>query len=298
MPAFHAGDWGSNPHSSTLFNAGHFFKIRQKDLPDARIKKLERVPGQEYEIDRPGMAGAPGETALIVKEIQAKSALSASKIQPYSLNPYTGCQHGCTYCYARFMKRVTGHREPWGGFVDVRTNAPDLLRKEIRKKKAARVWVSSVCDPYQPLEERYELTRQCLDILASNGWPAMVQTRSPLVLRDIDIIRGARDFEVGLSITTADDTIRQLFEPGAPPIDERIHALEVLHSAGIRTFAMIAPMLPGADGLAGLLAGKADYVYIDRMNYHYADSIYRKYGLEDCLTDEFFSRTRRALASL
>jgi DNA repair photolyase len=154
---------------------------------------------------------------LLVKEIPAKTILSKSKIYPWVINPYTGCQHGCSYCYARFMKRVTGHKEPWGEFVDVKINAPDILRKEITKKKRARVWVSGVCDPYQPLEAKYQLTRQCLEILAQNMWPVIIQTRSPLVLRDIDIIRDAPDFEVGFSITTADDRIRKLFETRCTP---------------------------------------------------------------------------------
>jgi DNA repair photolyase len=232
---------------------------------------------------------------LIVKEIQAKTILSASKVYPYVINPYTGCQHACSYCYARFMKRVTGHREPWGEFVDVKINAASLLRVEIKKKKRGRVWVSGVCDPYQPLETTYRLTRQCLEILAQNHWPVIIQTRSPLILRDIDIIKDAQDFEVGLSVTTADDAIRKLFEPNAPPIADRIAALDELHKAGIRTYAMIAPVLPGAEGLAALLKGKIDYVLIDRMNYHYADWLYRKYGLENALTDEFFYRIRQEL---
>ena len=169
------------------------------------------------------------------------------------------------------MKRVTGHREPWGDFVDVKINAPDLLREEVRKKRRrGRVWVSGVCDPYQPLEEKYRLTRKCLEILAENGWPAVIQTRSPRVLRDMDILREARDFEVGFSIPTADDGIRKLFEPKAPPIDDRVRALEELHGAGVRTYAMIAPTLPGAERLEELLKGKIDYLLKDRMNYHYA----------------------------
>ena len=235
---------------------------------------------------------------LIVKEILAKTILSKSKIYPWVINPYTGCQHGCSYCYARFMKRVTGHREPWGEFVDVKINAPDVLRREITKKKRGKVWVSGVCDPYQPLEAKYKLTRQCLEILARNYWPVIIQTRSPLVLRDIDIIRSGQDFEVGLSVTTADDRMRNLFEPNAPPIEDRIKALDELHKAGIRTYAMIAPVLPGAEGLAELLKGKIDYVLVDRMNYHYADWVYRKYGLEDQLTDDFFERVRQEFASL
>ena len=234
----------------------------------------------------------------IVKEVQAKTILSKSKVYPHAINPYTGCQHGCSYCYARFMKRVTGHKEPWGEFVDVKINAVQLLRKEIKKKKLGRVWISGVCDPYQPLEEKYRLTRQCLEILARNNWPVRIQTRSLLVLRDIDIIREFRDIEVGLSVTTADEHIRRLFEPHAPPINDRIMALDDLHKAGIRTYAAIAPMLPGAEGLVELLRGKINYLLIDRMNYHYADWVYRNYGLMDKLTDDYFYQTRRELASL
>jgi DNA repair photolyase len=238
------------------------------------------------------------EMTLIVTEIQAKTILSKSKVYPWVVNPYTGCQHGCSYCYARFMKRVTGHREPWGEFVDVKINAPNLLRVEIRKKKRGRVWLSGVCDPYQPLEATYQLTRQCLNILVQHSWPVIIQTRSPLVLRDIDIMKDARELEIGFSVTTADDTIRKLFEPWAPPINDRIRALDELHKSGIRTYAMIAPLLPGAEGLAELLKGKIDYVLVDRMNYHYADWVYRKYGMEETLTDDFFERTRQKLVSL
>ena len=234
---------------------------------------------------------------MIVKEIQAKAILSISKVYDYVINPYTGCQHGCTYCYARFMKRFTRHRELWGQFVDVKINAPDLLQKEIKRKKKGTVWISGVCDPYQPLEKRYELSRRCLEILKEHNWPVRVQTRSPLILRDIDVLNGAGDFEVGFTVTTMDDGIRKLFEPCAPPIKDRLNALDVLHRAGIRTYAMIAPMLPGAESLAGALKGKVDYIIVDRMNYNYADWVYRKYGLESELTDNFFYGTARELAS-
>ncbi|MEW5921596.1 MAG: radical SAM protein [Bacillota bacterium] len=235
---------------------------------------------------------------MIIKEIKVKTILSASKVYDWVINPYVGCRHACSYCYARFMKRFSGHKEPWGEFVDVKTNAADLLRVEITKKKRGRVWVSGVCDPYQPLEAKYKVTRKCLEILAQNNWPVIIQTRSPLVLRDIDMLKEMQALEVGLSITTADDDVRKLFEPGTPPIEDRIKALDELHKAGIKTYAMIAPMLPGADGLVELLKGKIDYLLIDRMNYHYADWVYRKYGFEDKLTDAFFQQTRQKLAML
>jgi DNA repair photolyase len=234
---------------------------------------------------------------MIIQEKIAKSILSKSQIYPYVINPYTGCQHNCTYCYASFMKRFTGHQEPWGQFVDVKINAAELLRKEITRKPPARVWVSGVCDPYQPLEGKYQLTRQCLELLAENDWPVTIQTRSPLILRDLNILKQGKYFEAGFSVTTADDNIRKLFEPQAPPIQERIRALGELHNAGIKTYIMIAPMLPGCEELPELLYDKVDHVVIDRMNYTHANAIYQKNHMTEKSTDEYFSMTSHLLLS-
>jgi DNA repair photolyase len=224
----------------------------------------------------------------MVKEIQVKSILSKSKIYDYALNPYIGCHHNCVYCYAKFMKRFTGHREPWGAFVDIKTNAPELLALEVKKKKTGRVWISGVCDAYQPAEEKYLLTRRCLEILAEHDWPFTIQTKSPLVVRDLDILKRSADCEVGFSIATADEKIRRILEPGAPPITGRIEALAILHSEGIKTFVMVAPILPGAQGLADVLKGKVDHALIDRLNYHYADWVYKKHGMQEALEESFF----------
>jgi DNA repair photolyase len=116
-------------------------------------------------------------------------------------------------------------------------------------------------------------------------------------LRDVNLLKGTDKTEVGLSVTTGDEGIRQLFEPGAPSISERVKALEELHIAGIRTFAMIAPMLPKAEELATMLRGKVDYVLIDRMNYHYGDWVYRKHNLESAKSDDFFFLKGNELAS-
>lgn len=234
--------------------------------------------------------------SMIINEIKAKGILSKSKVFDYVINPYVGCQHGCIYCYARFMKRFTGHREPWGEFVDVKINAPELLHKEIAKKPIGRVWISGVCDPYQPLETRYGLTQKCLEILVQHDWPITIQTKSALVLRDMELLKEANKIEVGLTVTTGDETIRRIFEPNAPPIRERIRALEELHLAGITTYAMIAPMLPQAEQLVAMLRGKVDYVLVDRMNYHYSDWVYRSYNLESALSDDFFYRKGKQLA--
>jgi DNA repair photolyase len=234
---------------------------------------------------------------MIIREIQAKSVLSSSKIYDYTVNPYTGCAHSCSYCYARFMKRFTGHKEPWGEFVDVKINAPDVLALEIRKKTPGTVWVSGVCDPYQPVERRYRLTRQCIAIITRSGWPLVVQTRSPLVVRDLDVLTSAPDVEVGMSVTTADDAVRKIFEPRAPAIEARIDALARLHQARVRTFAMVAPLLPGAEDLPGLLADKVDHILVDRMNYGYGAWVYRTHGMGECATDGYFRGTAQDLCA-
>ena len=224
-----------------------------------------------------------------IEEISAKSILSKSQVYDYAMNPYRGCSHACRYCYAAFMKRFTGHREPWGEFVDVKINAPELLAKEIARKPMGRVWVSGVCDPYQPAEKKYRLTRKCLEILLGSDWPVTVQTKSSLVLRDIDILQTSGNVEVGFSITTAEEKIRRIFEPGTSPIEERIKALKSIHAKGIKTFAMIAPLLPGAEKLTGELAGAVDFVLVDRLNYRYANRIYREHNMEWAIENRFFA---------
>lgn len=217
---------------------------------------------------------------MIIKEIQAKNILSKSKVYDWTINPYIGCEHSCTYCYARFMKRFSGHKENWGEFVDVKINAPELLSQEIKKKKKGKVWISGVTDSYQPIEKKYELTKKCLEILQENNWPVTIQTKSPLVLRDLELLKKFQEIEVGFTITTADEEIRKIFEPRTAPISERIEALDKLHQAGIKTFAMIAPLLPGAKDLVIKLKGKVDHIIIDKMNYNHADWVYKKYNLE------------------
>jgi len=206
---------------------------------------------------------------LIIKEVQAKSILNKSQIFDYCVNPYTGCRVNCRYCYARlFMKRYSGHKEPWGEFVDVKVNAPEVLSKQLQRAKKGTVWISSVCDPYQPLEAKYELTRRCLKELVRTQFPVNIQTKSKLVLRDLDLFQDFETIEVGFTITTNEEKTAALFEPGAATVAERLKALEKLHSSGIRTFAFIGPLLPGnPEKLVADLSGLVDKVFIDRMNY-------------------------------
>jgi DNA repair photolyase len=235
----------------------------------------------------------------IVKEIQAKSALNPSKIHDYCLNPYTGCEVNCAYCYASlFMRRYSGHTEPWGAFVDVKVNAPELLRRQLPRARRGTVWVSSVCDPYQPVERTRGLTRLCLEELLRWQMPVQIQTKSVLALRDVDLFSRFKDLSVGFTIATDSDETGRLFEPGASSVGERAAALAELRGRGIRTFAFAGPLLPGdPERLARLLAGGADRVLIDRLNYAPAvKAFYMRHGLGAFLKEEFFLVQRDRLA--
>lgn len=235
---------------------------------------------------------------LKVTEIQAKGILNKSKIFDYCLNPYTGCQINCRYCYARlFMVRYSGHKEAWGEFVDVKMNAPLLLRKQLEKAKRGVVWISSVCDPYQPLEAKYSLTRQCLKELAARQFPVNIQTKSKLVLRDLDLFQEFEDIEVGFTIATDDEEMARLFEPNASSVRERLNSLEQIQAKGIRTFAFVGPLLPGnPEKLATLLEGRADKIFIDRMNYiSTMAGFYDKQNLRKASTESFFYEHKERL---
>ena len=237
---------------------------------------------------------------LLIKETQAKSILNKSQIFDYCVNPYTGCQVNCRYCYARlFMRRYSGHKEPWGEFVDVKINAPELLRKQLRRAKRGTVWISSVCDPYQPLEADYELTRRCLRELLQVQFPVNIQTKSKLVLRDLDLFKDFKGIEVGFTITTNDEKVSRLFEPCAASVADRLKGLEKLHSSGIRTFAFIGPLLPGRpEELVASLHGMVDRVFIDRMNYlGQVKSFYRQHKLDWATEDDFFQEYKARLVS-
>jgi DNA repair photolyase len=235
---------------------------------------------------------------MVIREIQAKSVLNKSKVFDYCLNPYTGCQTNCQYCYARlFMPRYSGHKEPWGGFVDVKVNAVDLLNKQLERAKKGTVWISSVCDPYQSIEANYRLTRRCLEELLKKQFPVNIQTKSALVLRDLDLFRQFETIDVGFTIATDDEKVAKLFEPQASPVNERIETLKTIRDEGIRTFAFIGPILPGnPEKLVNDLVGKVDNVYIDKMNYTAAiKQFYRYHGLEEALKDTFFREYRDRL---
>jgi len=226
------------------------------------------------------------------REIFSRTILTKTGIPSfdYCINPYVGCGHGCRYCYASFMKRFTGHREPWGEFVDVKVNAPQVLRRQLKRARPGTVLLSSVTDPYQPLEKTYRLTRGCLEALLEHDFSVDLLTRSSLCLRDLDLIRQFKKIDVGFSLGTQDERIKGLFEPRSPSLKSRVEALRALHRAGVKTYAFIGPMLPlDPKALVAQLDGAIDEVLIDRMNYaNKVKAIYRRAGLESYLEEDYF----------
>jgi DNA repair photolyase len=240
-----------------------------------------------------------------VTEITVKTALVKSRITgvAYVINPYLGCGHGCRYCYAVFMGKYARHHRgaAWGSFVEAKTNLPQVLLAELRRKKTpTRALLASVCDPYQPAEHSHRLTRQCLKLLLEFGWGLDILTRSPLVLRDLDILTAAPGAGVGLSIPTDDDRVRKLLEPQAPPIGARVAALEQLHRAGLNPWVFIAPMLPmNPARLHELISPYAGRVMMDPLNYRSrVRPWFHRHRLDYALTDDFAARTRAELLRL
>lgn len=192
-----------------------------------------------------------------VREIACKTALCPSGLADYALNCYAGCAHGCRYCYARYMTRFTGHTEPWGEFVDVRVNAVEALLRQLRRTRPGSVMVSSVCDGWQPLEEKYRLTRECVRLLLAAGYEVCLLTKSDLVTRDLDILSGNKRAELGMSVTTLDEDLRRVIEPAASPTLERFEALRAAADNGVRVWLFVGPLLPflsdGLDNIARIL---------------------------------------------
>ncbi len=179
-----------------------------------------------------------------ITDIKCKTALSKSNLPglEYSLNPYRGCQHSCAYCYVPNVLRIK--REDWGNFVEVKTNIANVLANELRNKKPGVVGISTVTDPYQPIEKKYKQTRFCLEQLLRYDFSVHIQTKSDLVLRDIDLISRFSDIEVMFSIGTLNDSERKLLEPNASSIQERLNAIKQISENGVKTSVFFGPIYP------------------------------------------------------
>lgn len=217
-----------------------------------------------------------------IREVKCKGLLTKSGLRDYAINCYTGCEHGCRYCYARFMMKFTNRNEQWGNFVDVKVNGPEILLRQIKKAKLGSVFVSSVCDGWQPLEKRYQLTRRCVEILLSYHYPITILTKSSLIERDMNILsEGEVDF--GVTITTLNEDLRRLFEPKASPSEERLRILEMAKRNGINSYVFLGPLIPYLSDTEEELSKTMKAIADLRPNYLYIDRLNLRWGVWDSL---------------
>ncbi len=183
-----------------------------------------------------------------IKEIYCKTAIGKCGFPGggFSINPYVGCAHNCQYCYARFMKRFTGHNEDWGYFVDARKNMAEILAKEIQspKFKNEQIYIGTVTDPYQPVEKKYVLTRKILEVLSQYENSVSILTKSDLILRDLDLLKKIKVVNVNFTINTFDEKWKNYIEPGSPSIEARLCAASALAKEGIDVYMMMGPYWP------------------------------------------------------
>ena len=204
---------------------------------------------------------------ILIRDVQTKNIMTRSSLPVggYSVNPYVGCTHGCRYCYAYFMKRFTGHTEPWGTFLDVK-HWPAI--RDPQKYRGQRVVIGSVTDGYLPQEEIFRNTRKLLEQLQDSGAEILICTKSDLVVRDLDLLRQMGKVTVSWSINTLDEEFRADMDH-AVSIRRRLDAMKQVYDAGIRTVCFISPVFPGITDFKSIFArvkNQCDLVWLENLN--------------------------------
>lgn len=205
--------------------------------------------------------------SLRIQEIAVKNIFSKSNLPvcEYSLNPYVGCTHGCKYCYASFMKRFTGHTEPWGTFLDVKI-WPKI--KNPQKYAGKELFIGSVTDPYLPQEEQYGRTRALLKQLQDSGAKLSIATKSDLILRDLDLIKTFPDARISWSVNTLDEDFKSDMD-NAVSIERRLAAMEAFYHAGIRTTCFVSPIFPGITDVEAIIQRvkkQCNLIWLENLN--------------------------------
>ena len=195
---------------------------------------------------------------MVIKEIDVDDYLTKSKLpsSDYVINPYVGCTHGCKYCYASFMKRFTGHTENWGEFIDIKKCDKPIDLKKISKKN---VFLSSVTDCYNSLEEKYGITRKILTELIKSDCNINISTKSKLILRDLDLLKQIKNLTVCMSINTLDEKFRSDMD-NASTIEERLDTLKKLHENGIKTVLFMSPIFPYITDFKSIIEKSREYI--------------------------------------
>ena len=207
------------------------------------------------------------ENGILIRDVETKNIMTKSSLPVggYSVNPYVGCTHSCMYCYASFMKRFSGHTEPWGTFLDVK-HWPEI--KNPQKYRGQRVVIGSVTDGYLPQEEQFQNTRKLLKQLKGSGAEILICTKSDLVVRDIDLLKEMGKVTVSWSINTLDENFRTDMDK-AVSIEQRLSAMKQVYDAGIRTVCFIAPVFPGITDFEAIfqrVKNQCDLVWLENLN--------------------------------
>ncbi len=273
------------------FSAGSPLDEADRRLVDGVVRVVRQREKRLPDFERPTTSRRMG-----IREIEVERVLIPEGANHYYLNPYVGCLMGCEFCYvaprADFSRQLEGLPHlPWGRYVDVKVNAAEVLRREVVGLPPGIVRLSPiVTDPYQSLERSYRITRQCLEVLLDADFTPVILTRAALVLEDLPLLRRFARASVGFSIPSDDDRMRQYFEPGADPLEERLDALARCREAGLHTTAVIQPVLPmDPDRLVAQVSPLVRTVRVDRM--HHVDRylhLYARHGLEHAATPAFF----------
>lgn len=190
-------------------------------------------------------------------KIKAKSIFTKTNLPgtDWTINQYVGCEHACLYCYSRFMCRWKPYGK-WGSWVEVKENAPELVKGKYVK---GWVWMSSVSDPYQPIEKKLKLTRKILENM-NKRIKLAIQTKSDLILRDIDLLKKFKNIEVGLTINGFEREIKKIFEPNSPTHKQRLNTLRILRNNGFKTYGFVSPIMPGLVDVKRVIRESKDFV--------------------------------------
>ncbi len=205
-------------------------------------------------LERPSQLGQAAVEYSPVRDILTRASGFMGEYD-YTLNPYSGCSFGCTYCYAAFFSMSREKRDKWGHWITVKENAVGKMERFKRSLDGKLIYMSSVTDPYQPIERKLKITRDLLKILAERHKPKLVvQTRSPLITRDCDLFRNIEDnggrVQINMTVTTDDEDIRRTFEPYCPSNSVRMRAIAEIVNAGIDACITMTPLLMVKDAHA------------------------------------------------
>lgn len=230
-------------------------------------------------------------------EIASRAALTKTGIPvaEYSINPYIGCGFGCKYCFAQFIGAFKYKNGIWGRDVWVRKNIPQQLNRELYKITKHTVFLSSSCDPYQPAEKIYELTRKMLKTLITHRKNIYIMTKSTLIARDLELLKQSKELKLNITVTTDREDVRKVIEPYSPPTEKRLDTVKLLKRAGIDTNIFVGPVLPmNPMKLALMIKETGSKVHMDSLNYpNMVRNIFSKNNWTKYLNSSYFEEVKQ-----